>query len=64
MEQIEQAKQILKNEGYFIDNLWHIEDVKINHNVTDEQAYKILNKALTNEATMEQIWLSIDFESK
>lgn len=64
MEQIEQAKQILKNEGYFIENLWHINDVKINHNVTDEQAYKILNKALTNEDTMAQIWLSIDFESK
>lgn len=57
---IEQAKQILKEAGYFVDNLWHVSDVKDRCNCDDDVAQKILNKALTNEATMEQIWFAID----
>jgi hypothetical protein len=30
------------------------------YEVTDEEAQYILDKALNNETTMEQIWLSID----
>jgi hypothetical protein len=58
-EQVEQAKQILKDAGYFTDNLWHVEDVKSKFNCTDEEAQSVLYSALTNEATMEQIWFSI-----
>ena len=25
---IEQAKEVLKENGYYVDNLWHIDDVK------------------------------------
>jgi hypothetical protein len=57
---IEQAKQILKEAGYFVDNLWHVSDVKDSCNCNDDVAQTILLKALTNEATMEQIWYSID----
>jgi hypothetical protein len=64
MTEIEQAKQTLKDAGYFVDNLWHIDDVKSNFNCTDEKAQEILNFALTNEATMEQIWFSINLETK
>ena len=62
-EQINQAKQILKDAGYQTENLWHIDDVKSRYNCTDEQAHEILHKAITNEATMGQIWLSIDSEA-
>jgi hypothetical protein len=58
-EQVEQAKQILKDAGYFTDNLWRVEDVKSKFNCTDEEAHSVLYSALTNEATMEQIWFSI-----
>jgi hypothetical protein len=64
MTEIEQAKQTLKDAGYFVDNLWHIDDVKSKFNCTDEKAQEILNFALTNEATMEQIWFSINLETK
>ena len=56
---VEQAKEVLKANGYFVDNLWNVVDVRSKFNCTDEQAQYILDKSLTNEATMEQIWFSI-----
>ena len=58
---VEQAKEVLRQNGYFVDNLWHVDDVKLRYNCDDdEQAQEILNGALTNDATMEQIWFAID----
>jgi len=59
---IYEAKQVLKKEGYFVDNLWHVSDVKENYECTDEQAQEVLSDSLQNDATMEQIWLAIHFE--
>ena len=59
MNKIEEAKRILKESGYFVDNLWSVHDVQDKFKCTDEQAQEILNKSLTNEATMEQIQYSI-----
>jgi hypothetical protein len=60
MSEVENAKKVLRDHGYFVDNLWHIQDVQVNYmKASDEDAQKILNMALTNEATMEQISLAI-----
>jgi len=59
LTEIEQAKAILKQHGYFVGNLWTIQDVTDRYECTDEQAYDILDTALTNEATMEQIFYAI-----
>jgi hypothetical protein len=59
-EKIQEAKNLLKESGYYVDNLWHIEDVKGRLKCDDETAYDILDSALTNDATFEQIWFSID----
>jgi hypothetical protein len=56
---IEQARQVLKENGYYVDNLWHIDDVKLQSDVDDDTAYDILNSALTNDWIMEQIHVSI-----
>jgi hypothetical protein len=56
---VEEAKAVLKANGYFVDNLWHVDDVKSKFNCDDEQAQDVLFESLTNEATMEQIWFSI-----
>ena len=56
---LEDAKKTLKQYGYQVDNLWCIDDVKDNYHATDEQAMEVLYDALTNEATMEQIWFAI-----
>jgi hypothetical protein len=53
------AKEILKSKGYFVDNLWHIDDVTSSWECSDTDAYKILDMALTNGWTMEQISESI-----
>jgi hypothetical protein len=57
---VEEAKAVLKANGYFVDNLWHVEDVKSKFNCDDEEAQDVLLESLTNEATMEQIWFSIE----
>jgi hypothetical protein len=58
-QEIEKAKETLRAAGYFTDNLWHIDDVKINFKITDEDAQKILEQSLTNEWIMEQIHFCI-----
>jgi len=51
----------LKSRGKFVDNLWTTEDVFGKFNCTEHEAQEVLYEALTNEATMEQIWFAIDF---
>ena len=53
------AKKILERHGYFVANLWHIEDVTSSWECSDTDAYKVLEMALTNGYTMEQISESI-----
>jgi hypothetical protein len=50
-----EAKQLLRNEGYFVDNLWHVSDVQNNFECTDEQAQDILYWSLTSPTTIEYI---------
>jgi hypothetical protein len=60
MTEIEKAKETLRAAGYFTDNLWHVDDVKLRFEVVnDEDAQTILEKALTNEWIMEQIHYGI-----
>jgi hypothetical protein len=61
MNEIQKAKEVLRKAGYFVDNLWHIDDVKQTYNCDDDnQAQSILNDALTNDGTINRIWFSID----
>ena len=59
-KEVEKAKAILKENGYQVDNLWSVDDAKAKFNITDDEAHHLIYKALTNEATMEQVWLAID----
>jgi hypothetical protein len=56
---IDEAKVFLKSQGFFVDNLWCVDDVKSKFKCTNDEAQYILEQSLTNEATMEQIWFSI-----
>ena len=64
MNTIEQAKQVLRDNGYYVDNLWSVEDVVSNYNCTDDEAQEVLDGALQNNATMEQIWYAIDYHAE
>jgi len=57
---VEEAKEFLEKNGYYVGNLWSVDDVKSKFKCTDEEAQDVLDGALQNEATMEQIWYAID----
>jgi len=56
---VEIAKDFLMENGYFVDNLWHIDDVKNVCKCTDEQAQEVLLESLANEYTISEINESI-----
>jgi hypothetical protein len=57
---IEQAKKVLRDNGYFVDNLWNVSDVQVVFECTDEEAQEVLYNSMTNDYINEQIQLSID----
>jgi hypothetical protein len=54
------ARELLRKKGFFVDNLWSVDDVTSNYICSQEQAHRVLELALKNEATMEQVWWAID----
>lgn len=56
----EQAKQFLRDQGYFTDNLWHIDDVKQNYECDDETAQQILDSVMTNEWVVQRTFEMVD----
>jgi len=54
------ARALLRSKGYFVENLWCVDDVMENYECNRGKAYEVLEKAMTNEATMQQIFLAID----
>lgn len=56
MNKIEEAKQVLREVGYFVDNLWHTDDVTSKFSMIDNKdAQYILEQALTGGWVMEVI---------
>lgn len=64
LSEVEKAKTILKFNGYYVDNIWHIDDVKMLYNCTDGQAYDVLDKALNQESLFLDVYTSIDQVAK
>jgi hypothetical protein len=52
---IANAKLVLKQAGYFVDNLWHINDVQDRHECDDDTAQEVLHMALTHTYIIECI---------
>ena len=52
-------KDQLRKRGFYVDNLWSIEDVKSRFECDNEEAYAVLEDAMTNEAVMERVWNAI-----
>jgi len=60
LKDVTTARQTLKSNGYFVENLWQLDDVMEKYHCTKEQALDVLNTAMTNDATMSHIWESVD----
>ena len=52
---VDLAKETLHNNGYFIESLWHIEDVKSQFDCTDKEAMEVLNSVLKNPYIIQEI---------
>ena len=60
LKDVATARALLRSKGYFVENLWCVDDVMENYDCGKDKAYEVLNRAMTNEATMQQIFMSID----
>jgi len=58
---IEDARKILQKNGYFVANLWHVDDITINYKCDDDTAQDILYHSLTNDHVSQAVWDSIDY---
>ncbi len=59
-QEIEQAKAILKQHGYYVDSLWSINYPVILansdwENISEEESYEILRSTFTNESVISVI---------
>jgi|TARA_R100000482_G_scaffold97961_1_gene42031 hypothetical protein len=65
MSDIEQAKKVLKDKGYYVDRLFHEDDVKeLGFKFTDYQSYNVLDKVFNNQVVDEIIWDTIEFVAR
>jgi hypothetical protein len=62
LEAIEKAKAVLRENVYYVDTLYNIDDVKSfkDGNLTEEQAMDILEKTFDNERVCEEINFQIE----
>jgi hypothetical protein len=60
---IESAKQFLKDNGYYTENLWHTNDVTINYVCDAQEAYNILDEVLNSDRIKSEINETIDLEA-
>ena len=58
------AKDTLQKAGYYINTLYHIEDVQWIYECTDEQAMEILELAMDNDGTANQVIEEIKYHAE
>lgn len=63
-DKVEVARKFLKDQGYYVNNLWHINDVQQNHDLNDDDAYEVLDRVMQAEYTVSNIFEMIDLQVK
>jgi hypothetical protein len=51
----QEAREVLRKAGYFVDNLWHIDDVGLD-GASDEDKMQILDDVLSNGSYYERVF--------
>ena len=59
----QEALQVLKDNGYYVDNLWSVHDVHSSWNCTDEEAYEVLAYAVDSPYVLENIWVNVSIKA-
>ena len=57
----QELKDELTRRGYYTENLWHIDDVQVRYEATDNEAQDVLDEVLQGEWIIGQIFESIDY---
>ena len=60
IKKIEEAKELLKKSGYYVDHLWHVDDVQQRCYCTEKQAQEVLDMALSDDWIKDQLYDSIN----
>ena len=61
LAEIDYAKDVLEANGYFVRNLWNVQDVKTFYKCTDAEAMKVLDHVLNgNDFITSTVWDMID----
>lgn len=55
LKNVERAKKFLRTQGYYTDNLWHINDVFAVRECDDDQAMQVLHNAFSCELLNDEI---------
>lgn len=54
---VKQAKQVLRDAGYYVDNMWHVNDVKIiDPTISTIDAHEVLHNVMNCKPVMEIVW--------
>lgn len=59
----QEALEVLKNNGYYVENLWTIHDVLASWDCTREEAYEVLGYAVDSPYVIENIWLNVSIKA-
>lgn len=52
----QEARKVLMDAGYYVGNLWHVDDVQCKFkDISDDDAKDILDEVLTGDWTIEKI---------
>jgi len=60
-DKIADAKELLREHGYYIHNMYHVDDVQSWYSCTDSEAMEGLELAIDNNGTANQVWESIRY---
>ena len=57
---VDKAKKVLKDHGYYVDRLFHEDDVKdLGFNFSGYKSYNVLDKVFNNSGVDEIVWDTI-----
>lgn len=57
---IAEAKKVLKEAGFQVNNLWSIYDVKSKYDCTDKEAMELIEDTMDNDSLKEDVWEIMD----
>jgi hypothetical protein len=64
LNETEKALNLLQKEGYYVKNLWQVDDVMLRWECTKKQALDILDKTFDNEYVNQTIFDIIGINAK